>query len=750
MSHRIIKMIFVLSAILNGLTAYCGGLMFETLDSSDGLSDNDVRFINSLPDGRLVFTTEQALNIYDGVRFKKYYLDQSAKYELDDYSGHYHLYLSSDTMLWVKNYHKFFIFDLRRERFISPGEYLRGKGVEKQVDDLFVDLAGNLWLSIDNRFYMPGSNLTLTLPGGCGEVQDLESDGDSHYLFDNKGTVHCYDSSGEYKYSRHAYASDEVPRFANTSLVVEHDGVFYQLRNGTHGVFQKFDTAMGVWEKILERDYSLNTLMITDDGDAYIACRLGFWIVNTADGAVEYLPYLRTRRGNVVATEISTVFQDAQGTLWVGTLNRGLLYCNPERYRMSEIYGVSGLSRQGGKGIRTGLFSEDRSGNVYVMGADGIRKLKFHESGRCSAEILPSEPSLTDLMGEYGSDATFLASDGSVYVDDGENGCVVFKADPEFRLAHSYAPLFSELYLYGEKVLPGKLYGGRLLMPDSEPYIKSLVLGYDQNFITLKFSPLNLLHTSGLGYSYKLEGFDRDWVDVDYAGSTETDISAQYTNLPPGKYVFKIKTYRSDDGSEVSPVTELDIEILTPWYLTWVAWVCYVLIAIVLGWMISWLYIRSQRKAMERKHREEILLVRIKGLIEQCDRYEAELKIQDEDVKSCEPADENSLEENAFVAKAVKLVEDNMNTPGYSVEQLSRDLCMERTGLYKKLVTLLNQSPSLFMRNIRLKHAAELLAAKEGSVAEIAMRTGFSNASYFSKCFQEVYGCRPSEFTGKK
>lgn len=48
---------------------------------------------------------------------------------------------------------------------------------------------------------------------------------------------------------------------------------------------------------------------------------------------------------------------------------------------------------------------------------------------------------------------------------------------------------------------------------------------------------------------------------------------------------------------------------------------------------------------------------------------------------------------------------------------------MERTGLYRKLVTLLDQSPSLFIRNIRLQRAAQLLAEGKLSVTEIAERT---------------------------
>jgi transcriptional regulator GlxA family with amidase domain len=104
-------------------------------------------------------------------------------------------------------------------------------------------------------------------------------------------------------------------------------------------------------------------------------------------------------------------------------------------------------------------------------------------------------------------------------------------------------------------------------------------------------------------------------------------------------------------------------------------------------------------------------------------------------------------EDAEFLHRAIALVEQNMNS-SYSVEQLSRDLCMERTGLYKRLSALIDQSPSLFMRSIRLRRAAELI--KEGSmtITEVAEATGFSSASYLSRCFQEEYGCKPSEYRG--
>ena len=157
----------------------------------------------------------------------------------------------------------------------------------------------------------------------------------------------------------------------------------------------------------------------------------------------------------------------------------------------------------------------------------------------------------------------------------------------------------------------------------------------------------------------------------------------------------------------------------------------------------SRLYIYWSRKEMERKHKEEILLLRIRNLIEQNNSLTCGIEETSPDHQ------QQDTEESAFLAQAIKLVEQNLHVNGYSVEQLSRDLCMERTGLYRKLVTMLDQSPSLFIRNIRLQRAAQLITEGKLSITEIAEHTGFSSSSYLSKCFQEMYGCRPSEYAEK-
>ena len=122
----------------------------------------------------------------------------------------------------------------------------------------------------------------------------------------------------------------------------------------------------------------------------------------------------------------------------------------------------------------------------------------------------------------------------------------------------------------------------------------------------------------------------------------------------------------------------------------------------------------------------------------------------DNEETNAEPeADILSEEDQRFIDRAVALVESNLAQHGYTVEQLASDLCMERTGLYKRMTALLDQSPSAFIRSIRLNHAVRLLKRGDLSVAQVAESVGFSSSSYMSKCFCNKWGCTPLEYVSR-
>ena len=104
----------------------------------------------------------------------------------------------------------------------------------------------------------------------------------------------------------------------------------------------------------------------------------------------------------------------------------------------------------------------------------------------------------------------------------------------------------------------------------------------------------------------------------------------------------------------------------------------------------------------------------------------------------------NSVDEQ-FVSRILKVVEDNMADPEFSVETLCDLAGVSRATLHKKLKSLLDQSATEFINTIRVKRAAQLIKQKAGNISEIAYDVGFNNLSYFTKVFKKYIGVAPSE-----
>ena len=101
--------------------------------------------------------------------------------------------------------------------------------------------------------------------------------------------------------------------------------------------------------------------------------------------------------------------------------------------------------------------------------------------------------------------------------------------------------------------------------------------------------------------------------------------------------------------------------------------------------------------------------------------------------------------DDAFLQKAMAVVEQRMGDEEFGVEQLRNELGMSRTQLHRKLTALTNQSAGDFIRYMRLQRAKDLLQKNAGTVSEIAYQVGFNSVAYFTKCFREQFGAVPSE-----
>ena len=139
----------------------------------------------------------------------------------------------------------------------------------------------------------------------------------------------------------------------------------------------------------------------------------------------------------------------------------------------------------------------------------------------------------------------------------------------------------------------------------------------------------------------------------------------------------------------------------------------------------------------------DLLLVRIANLLHShgSKHYKIEPQITEEKITSVD---------QQLVDKATAYVEKNLDNADLSVEMMSEALGMSRVHLYKRLLSITGNTPSEFIRIIRLKHAARLLREGQLNVSEVAYKVGFNLPRYFSRYFKEYYGIGPSQYRNKQ
>ncbi|MDO6430312.1 two-component regulator propeller domain-containing protein [Flavitalea sp. BT771] len=143
----------------------------------------------------------------------------------------------------------------------------------------------------------------------------------------------------------------------------------------------------------------------------------------------------------------------------------------------------------------------------------------------------------------------------------------------------------------------------------------------------------------------------------------------------------------------------------------------------------------------------EILASRIRNLLTQQKllqkRFQKQIEVNPAEVTI------TSVDEK-FLQQALKIVEDHIDSPGFSVEDLSQEMHMNRVTLYRKILSLTGKTPIEFIRSIRLKRAVQLLEKSGKSVAEIAYEVGFNDPRLFTKFFKEEFKVTPSQYVANK
>lgn len=440
--------------------------VFSLIDSNHGLSENRVRSISQLPDGRMLIATEGLINIYNGTSFNYIHANEKKMYPLINYDGFQHLYSESNGNTWIKNHKKLQYLDVEKETFVcNIDSILFAKGMTKQVTDFFMDAQHNLWCpNVDGELCYYNSSqkrASVFLPRIASlapkddRIYDVVGDEKQLFLFFQSGLMICFDINTRKERYRDTFITNQYgDACARTLLVVRDKQYLYQVRNGINNVVHRYNIACRKWEEVMQTSSWLNMLSVDSKGDVWLCGLNGLWIVSQDLQHKQFIPKMQLVNGEYIDTEISTIFHDRNNGLWVGSLNRGLLYYHPHRFKFKNM-GHTLFEEAHHKDLRIQCFVEDENRilvgsqqGVYVYTKEAIKLKRWNKipiDAICLCLYKDSHNQLwvsTLNKGLYCITATdvkqypvsqgaiynvYENSDGTIYLSTSQGLCVIHK-----------------------------------------------------------------------------------------------------------------------------------------------------------------------------------------------------------------------------------------------------------------------------------------------------------------------------------
>jgi len=136
----------------------------------------------------------------------------------------------------------------------------------------------------------------------------------------------------------------------------------------------------------------------------------------------------------------------------------------------------------------------------------------------------------------------------------------------------------------------------------------------------------------------------------------------------------------------------------------------------------------------------EVLRARVAGLIASRQHLRARFSGERPVLEAATPA------RSPFEQRLREIVETHLGEPEFNPEVLADEAALSYKQLYRRLREEQDETPSQFIRRVRVERAAQLLAERAGTVSEVAYAVGFNSLSYFNRSFREHFDCAPSAY----
>ncbi|MGN1232148.1 MAG: two-component regulator propeller domain-containing protein, partial [Candidatus Cryptobacteroides sp.] len=290
----------------------------------------------------------------------------------------------------------------------------------------------------------------------------------------------------------------------------------------------------------------------------------GLFSYNIPSGDIVQYCFSKEDNQSINSNRIYTVCVDDNGAVWVGT-DMGLCRLDRNTGKFQRFADDIDLASS----IRT--LVTDARGRLWIGTLNKVIMYDYEFDSKIICDVG------RDLdFSELAYNSFFRTKDGIIYL--GGYGGVMKLSPDEVKINMDKAPvLLTSFSVWGSHIYPGQELSGRQVLASSVTRIDKIVLEHSQNSFSIRFALMNFLSESNNKYSYILHGYDKEWSNVDGNHSV-----ASYSGIPPGRYTFEVKGANMDNiFSDKS--ASVDIRILSPLYLRWWAILLYVILGIILA-----------------------------------------------------------------------------------------------------------------------------------------------------------------------
>lgn len=337
--------------------------------------------------------------------------------------------------------------------------------------------------------------------------------------------------------------------------------------------FYKFKNVLGDNTSLISN--YVFSIFIDSQKRLLIGTSLGLSIVEL--GALNnYIPnkieFKELKEKPIQGNRINYITEDHKGNIWLGT-DIGMYQLNSELKLERTYTTTEGLPNNLVLGIQ-----ESNSHDLWVTTKSGLSKLDVNNAKFYNYNVQDGVQGT-----EFQSKSITKTKDGRIVVG-GINGFNFFNPIDIGEETKSLTPIITRFKLFNEEVKAGQQVNDRVILESSVANTNSIELKYNEGYLSFDFVSLNYQNQKRVGYVYRMKGLHDDFI----GGGEER--SANYSSIPPGNYVFQVKSSLNSQWDNAE-ITSVNIQILSPPWKTWWAYLIYILLFVTVFWFASRYYL---------------------------------------------------------------------------------------------------------------------------------------------------------------